>query len=432
MQDMDITEEFLQFLWEQRLFIADDMKSVAGDPVFVVNQGMRNPDAGPDFHNAIVRIGTTLWAGNIEIHIQASDWLRHQHQSDNSYDSVILHVVWHCDRQITRKNGEVIPTVELPVSPKLLVNFRQLMDSHSWVPCLERLGRMDPVMLRIGFNRLMIERLQLKTDDLSRILESNGQDWSESLYQLLARSFGGRVNGLPFEMLARSLPMPIIGKHRDSLFQLEALFFGQSGMLHESLLGDDYFLHLRNEYDFLARKYRLHPMEAHVWKFARLRPVNFPTVRISQFACLMHQTASWFPVITDIESLQEIRMIFGVKASAYWSEHYRFNLPSRPMPKHLGDWMADSLIINALVPFLFVYGDQSGRHTLRDRVLSWMDEMKPEKNSVLKGWEKAGIIARSAFESQALLHLKKHYCDRKKCLQCHIGCKIINHSSLTT
>jgi hypothetical protein len=279
----------------------------------------------------------------------------------------------------------------------------------------------------------MIERLQSKTDDIITILKQNQNNWNETFYQLLARNFGMKTNSLPFELLAKSLPLQILSKHKNDLFQTEALLFGQSGLLNETLLGDDYYLSLRKEYSFLYKKYNLSGIESHLWKFMRLRPVNFPTIRIAQLAMLIHHSSALFSRILETENMDELRKLFSVKASEYWDTHYRFNKISEDNhPKVLGETAFENLVINTIVPLLFVYGDQHLDQKMKDRALLLLENLAPESNQIIKKWHELGIESRSAFETQALLQLKNRYCDCKKCLNCQLGAKIItspNHSA---
>ncbi len=420
-----MTEEFLQFIWEQRLFEPTELKLVSGEKVEVLETGTHNSDSGPDFFNARIRIEGTIWAGNIEIHKSSSDWNRHQHQNDEAYHNIILHVVHRYDQQIMRTNGEEIPTLILPIPAHLCSNYRQLNESTSWIPCQDQVHQMDHFVLKIGFNRLMIERLQDKTEEIVERLQQNRHDWNETFYQILARGFGFKTNALPFELLSKSLPSPIPGKHRNDLTQLEALFFGQSGLLHSELLGDDYFLQLRKEYDFLSKKYHLKPLAAHLWKFLRLRPVNFPTIRIAQFAALFYHSPGLFSIVTEAVSLSEVKRFLDVRASDYWTCHYKFSQEAVNSVKHLGESAVGNLIINCVIPCIFVYGEQTGRTTLKERALEWLDQLPAEENSIISRWKGLGIGAETAFESQALLQLKNRYCDRKRCLHCHVGSKLI-------
>lgn len=419
-------EEFLHFVWENRLFFTNNLQTVGGEPLEIINPGRKNTNAGPDFFNAKVKIGETIWAGNIEIHKKASDWEKHNHTGDKAYENVILHVVEEADRKIVRENGSEIATFEMTWPEQYTRNYQKLLDAQTWIACQEQFHRVDPVVLQLGFNRLMIERLENKTGEIIRRLEQNQQNWNETFYQMLARMFGFKVNAIPFEMLAKAIPMNILAKHKNSLFQVEALLFGTSGLLNEELFGDDYFLELRKEFGFLYKKYNLKPVEAHLWKFMRLRPGNFPTIRIAQLAALIHRSQGLFSKILETETIDELKTLFNVKASEYWDTHYRFNkLSPRKSAKDLGENSINTLIINVVVPFLFVYGEKQNQHHLKNRALEFLEELPPETNSITEKWGNLGVSARSAFESQALLQLKNMHCNLKKCLNCPIGNKLV-------
>ena len=418
-------EEFLQFIWKYGLFNKNDLKTTDGKSVEIISKGQSNSDSGPDFFNAKIRIGETIWAGNIEIHQKSSHWFQHRHDTDAAYDNVILHVVEMHDKQVQVKNHE-IPTLVLRYPDEILENYENLLRSKQWIACENQLPKVDPFILRFWFSSLMIERLESKTGDILAILEQNKNNWNETFYQLLARNFGMKTNALPFEMLAKSLPLQILSKHKNDLFQIEALLFGQSGLLNEALLGDDYFLALRNEYSYLYKKYNLSGIEAHLWKFMRLRPINFPTVRIAQLAMLIHRSSALFSHILETESPEELRKLFDVRASEYWDTHYRFNKTStEDQPKVLGETAFNNLVINTIVPMLFVYGDQHLDQAMKDRALSLLEKLVPEENQIIRKWNESGIESRSAFETQALLQLKNNYCDAKRCLNCQLGAKII-------
>lgn len=420
-------EEFLQYIWENRLFISENLQTNNGDKIEILNQGKRNSDSGPDFFNAKIKFENTIWAGNIEIHKKASDWQKHKHQNDKAYNNVILHVVETNDQQITRDNGEPIPTVVLEYPEHLKTNYQNLLDSKSWIACQQQFHKIDPIVLQLGFNRLMIERLENKTEEILARLQQNNNDWNETFYQMLARMFGFKVNAVPFELLAKSVPIQILAKNKNNLFQLEALLFGNSGLLNQQLLGDDYFLQLRDEYSFLYKKYKLQAIESHLWKFMRLRPVNFPTVRISQFAALIHVSQNLLSKIIEIENVDKLKELFKVNASEYWDAHYNFNkISKKTAVKELGETSANILIINVVIPFLFVYGEKQNKHYLKNRALDFLEQLPPENNSIIKKWHGLGIQAHSAFESQALLQLKNCYCEPKKCLNCHIGVKLVS------
>ena len=418
-------EEFLQFIWEQELFNRNNLKTVDGKPAEVIHVGQPNTDSGPDFFNARIRIGETTWAGNVEIHQKSSHWYRHHHNVDAAYDNVILHVVESYDLPVKVKNHE-LPTLVITYPADILENYEQLLKSERWIACEDKLAEVDPFILRFWFSSLMIERLQSKTGAILAILEQNKNNWNETFYQLLARNFGMKTNAIPFELLAKSLPLQILSKHKNDLFQTEALLFGQSGLLNESLLGDDYFLSLRKEYSFLYKKYELSGIESHLWKFMRLRPINFPTIRIAQLAALINQSSALFSRILETETLGELRKLFEVSASEYWNTHYNFNKISKDNhTKALGETAFNNLVINTVVPMLFVYGDHHMDQEMKDRALLLLEKLTPESNQIIRKWNDLGIECRSAFETQALIQLKNLYCTNKKCLNCQLGAKII-------
>ena len=418
-------EDFLQFIWKQGLYLKDKMETTDGEALEIISAGQLNRDSGPDFFNARVRIGQTSWAGNIEIHQKSSHWYQHKHNMDAAYDNVILHVVELHDKTVQVKNHQ-LPTLVLGYREEILNNYENLLKSKHWIACQESLAEVDPFILRFWFSSLMIERLESKTGEIVKLLEQNKNNWNETFYQLLARNFGMKTNALPFELLAKSLPLSILSKHKNDLFQTEALLFGQSGFLNETLLGDEYFFSLRKEYSFLYRKYGLSGLESHLWKFMRLRPINFPTVRIAQLAMLIHHSSALFSRILEIEDLGELRKLFKVRASGYWDTHYRFNKPSQEnRPKVLGEMAFNNLVINTIVPLLFVYGDQHLDQGMKDRALLLLEKLDAEQNQIIRKWKESGIESRTAFETQALLQLKSNYCDQKKCLNCQLGAKII-------
>ena len=421
-----IPEEFLQYIWENRLFTADNLKTVNGEKLEILNVGKRNTDSGPDFFNAKIKIDNTIWVGNIEIHKNASDWNRHNHQSNKAYNNVILHVIENNDQSVFSDNQEEIPAMIFKYPQQLKTNYQNLLNAKTWIACENQFHKIDPIILQLGFNRLMIERLENKTDEILTRFQQNKNDWNTTFYQILARMFGFKVNSDPFELLAKSLPLEVLAKHKSSLFQIEALLFGNSGLLNDQLLGDDYYLNLRNEYSFLYKKYQLKGIESHLWKFMRLRPCNFPTVRISQFAALIYRSHGLFSKIIEIEELENLKELFKVNASEYWNLHYSFNKNSTTNSiKELGETSVNMLIINVVIPFLFVYGEKQNKEYLKNRALEFLEKLPSEKNSIIEKWGKLGINARSAFESQALLQLKNIFCERKKCLNCQLGVKLV-------
>jgi hypothetical protein len=396
-------------------------------PIEVVSFGMHNTDAGPDFFNGKVKIGETIWAGNIELHINSSDWMKHKHQNDKAYDNVILHVVYNNDKQILDKNGNAIPTLELKslISPELINNHNNLVyNSGSGIPCGEQIKTVDEFTIQSWINRLAIERLERKAAEIEETLKLNKNNWEETFYQYLFKYFGLKVNALPFELLAKNTPLKIIEKHHD-LLSIEALLFGQGGYLDEDV-EDEYFQKLKKEYHFLKSKFGLTPLDNSVWKMLRMRPGNFPTLRISQLANLLSGEARLFSKIIETESVKEIQDIFKVEASEYWNCHYQFGkLVEEDKKKKIGINTINSIIINVIVPFTFVYGKQNQKEEMVDKSLKLLESVKAESNSIINKWNELGVKISNAMQTQSLLELNNNYCSQKKCLNCSIGNKIL-------
>ena len=420
-------EDFLHFLWKYKLFQSDSLFTEEGESIQIVNPGRHNTNAGPDFFDARIRIGDTLWAGNIEIHQRASDWNKHGHQNDPVYRNTILHVVSWSDIQVFNDLGSCVPVLVIRWPHWIEDNYEMLIKSQDWIGCASLLYQVDPFRIKFFLNGIVIERLKQKIEAISKVLTETKDDWGETFYCMLARNFGLKENALPFEMVARSLPQSVLARHHDSLFQTEALLFGQAGLLGEELFGDEYYLELRKEYRFLAVKYGLKPIEGHLWKFMRMHPGNFPTIRLAQFAMLIHHSKGLFSAVIEANNLEDLQQLFMVKASDYWDSHYSFNKPSVNRKKVFGDQIFSLIVINVVVPFYFLYGESQNKLFLKDRALVILEQMPAENNSAISRWAGAGIIAANALESQALLHLQRNYCEPRKCLDCTIGHKIIVH-----
>jgi hypothetical protein len=423
-----VPEKFLHYLWKYRLFDEEKLHSSDDEKIQVLDLGMPNNDAGPDFQNAKIKIGNTLWVGNVEIHVKSSDWYHHGHDRDKSYDNVILQVVLHDDKKVMRTTGEVVPTTEIKFPDYLLKNYRHLLENEAWIACENELNKVDPFVIDFWLSKLTIERLENKSEAIKKEMHLNQNNWEVSFYHKLARNFGFKVNSEPFELLAKSLPLKIISKHKDDLFQLEALFFGQAGFLNQKVLHDEYHQKLFEEYRYLKKKWQLKPLEKHLWKFSRLRPGNFPTVRIAQFCALINKSKRLFSLILDKRNFNELSALFEVKPSVYWQTHYRFLKESRKKEYKLGKNAFNILVINTIVPFLFVYGQQQNKQEYKERALDFLLKLPPEKNAIIKKWEKLGIQSSNAYYTQALLQLKNEYCNIKRCLDCQIGNAIIKKS----
>lgn len=421
-----MTEDFLHFIWKYFLLRKKNLKTCDGLNLDVISVGTHNTNSGPDFFNARIKIEETVWAGNVEVHINSSDWNRHNHQLDKAYDNVILHVVLNNDCDIRRTNGEIIHVLQLDFDRRLYKKYETLLKSKLWIPCEKDIKSIDSLTVISWLNFLMTERLERKSDIIKQNLDFNINAWEDTLYIYIARSFGFNLNAVPFELLAKSLPLKYILKQKNSLLQIEALLFGQAGMLENKEIQDDYYLLLKKGYQFLKQKYGLVPIDMHLWKFLRLRPMNFPTIRLSQFASLIYINTGLFSKILEADSINSIEQFFHVEASPYWQSHYTFGNKSRVVNKKIGRDAINNIIINTIVPLLFLYGKLKGLEKFQAKALHLLEQIKPEKNTIIRKWEELGINFENACDTQALLELKKEYCDLKKCLNCRIGLKVID------
>jgi hypothetical protein len=419
-------EDFLHFVWRLRRFRLRELKTTTGQALEVIHPGQHNHHAGPDFLDARIRIDDTLWAGNVEMHLRSSEWHAHKHQDDPNYNNVILHVVLEEDVIIRHQDGERIPCLDLrnylPVG--LAKQYLRLLHSEQWVPCQQQLYTVPEITFNLWLDRLLVERLEERTLALEERLNRNGGDWEETFYQSLAWGFGLKVNADPFLMLAESLPLKTLLRHKNSLSQMEALLFGQAGLLEEDFT-DEYPRQLQKEYQFLKQKYQLQPLSANHWKFMRMRPANFPSVRIAQWATLLFRTGQLFSKMLVAQNLREIENAFVVELSNYWQTHFRFDKTSKKSSKTLGKARIHLLVINIIAPFIFLYGKKRGADIYQERALSLLEAVPAESNHILAEWKALGIAAKQAGQSQALLQLKNSYCNEKRCLDCAIGCSIL-------
>jgi hypothetical protein len=419
-------EEFIYFLWRYRLFNTTNLATTNGNKIKVINPGSTNYDSGPDFFAAQIYINDTLWAGNIEIHVNSSDWYKHGHQNDPAYGNIILHVVMYHDHEITDSNGNIVPVLELKnfYDPGLLGKYHQIISSKTWIPCEKFILDTSPVIFMNWLSRLLVERLENKAGEIRKFYEFFNHNWEQTFYYFLARNFGFKVNSSPFALLAQTTPYSILAKHKNDLTQLEALLFGQAGML-ENEFSEAYPELLKKEYNFLRKKYNLTPMSRSLWKFGKMRPSNFPTLRISQFAQLIHRSTGLFRKIIESSTVNEISELLAVRCSPYWENHYTLGKTSSIKAKNLGDDAVINIIINTVVPLKFVYGNETMKPDVRDAALALLTELPTEKNSLITKWIEIGITPSNAGESQALIELKKYYCTPKKCLECSIGHHLI-------
>lgn len=413
-------EQLLHYVWKHKIFPLKELKTTTGQQVEVIDTGLANTDAGPDFFNAKLKLDGVLWIGNIEIHERSSDWFKHGHHADAGYNSVILHIASEIDTEISRSNGERIPQIQLICPEAVRTNYKELLETDSYPPCYRIIPSLPPFTAHSWMTALQMERFEQKATLLNERLKRCQGNWEDAFFITLARNFGFGLNGDAFETWAHRLPFRAVDKHRNDLFQIEAIFFGQAGILEDSD-GDGYYLRLKKEYTYLQHKFGLIPMDASLWRFLRLRPANFPHIRIAQLACLYHRAYGLLSRIMETETLQGVRDILKGGTSEYWLTHYTFGGSSPSRPKTLSNTSLDLLIINTVVTFLYAYGLHKGNRVLCARAGSFLEELKAENNYITRMWEQCGMKTSNAADSQALIQLKKEYCDKKKCLYCRIG-----------
>jgi hypothetical protein len=423
-------EEFLHYLWKYSLYNPDSLFDADGNKIVVIHPGEYNRDSGPDFFNSRITIDGTIWVGNIEIHTLASHFDLHGHQNDLAFNNVILHVVSRNDKKVFNEKGEEVLTVEIEFDPVLYEKYISLVNNPCIIACQDDIGKIDNFIIRHWLNSLVIERFQNKSESILKIFSETGNDWEETFYRLLSRYFGFRINSEPFEMLATALPFRVIRKHADNRFQIEALLFGMAGMLEEGLfkeaLSDEYYRNLVKEFKILSAKYSFQPIHGLLWKFSRLRPVNFPTVRISQLAAMLSATGGLFSKVLEATDIRQLKKQFEVSASDYWDDHFVFGKKSRKILKHTGLQATYILLINAVIPAIFVYGKSRDRLDVCEKAFTFLENINAEENTIITEWKTSGIVAESAFYSQALIQLRNEYCKKRKCLDCRIGSKLIS------
>lgn len=413
-------EQLLHYAWKHKMFPLNPLYTTDGQLVEIIDPGLPNPNSGPDFFNAKIKLNGILWVGNIEIHERASDWQRHNHQTDKAYDSVILHVVSCTDSPTFRTDGKPIPQLEFHYPPQLSDNYNELLQTTHYPACYRLIPHLPPLMVHSFLSSLQTERFEQKTEQIYQRLNICNQNWEDAFFVTLARNFGFGVNNDAFELWAKTIPLQAVGKHRDSLFQIEAFFFGQAGLL-EDPPRDEYTAQLIKEYQFLSHKFNLHLTESCRWKLLRMRPGNFLHVRIAQLACLYHRSQGLFSRLMEMQTLKELRDMLKGGTSIYWLTHYVFGETSPSRPKTLSQSSVDLIIINTVIPFLYAYGKYKGDERLYNRASALLEELKPENNYIIRLWKECGLEAAHAGDSQALIQLKKNYCDPKKCLYCRIG-----------
>lgn len=419
-------ESFLHYIWQFQYFDKRELRVSTGEKLETFFPGTLNGDSGPDFNNAKIRLDNIDWAGSVEIHIKSSGWYDHHHDVDGAYENVILHVVWDEDKEVLRGDGSAIPTLVLNgrVDESLISKYQKLVHNSSSIPC-ERIFPKISDLVKFGMlDKALMQRLENKADQIVQLLRSANNDWEEVTYQLMARNFGFKINYDPFFQLANVIRRKTLLKHGDNLTQIEALLFGQAGFLDYGIK-DDYFKELQREYKVLSSKYGLdnQKLKKENWKFLRLRPANFPTIRIAQFSALIHKNRNFFSKL--IEPDVEIVKLFDVRVSPYWHSHYRFGRKTARSISGLGMESVNNLLINTVVPLLVAYGKSQDDQEMIDRAVALLHGIKAEKNKITKAWSEIGLTVKDSFDSQALIELNNHYCLKRRCLACNIGVDIL-------
>lgn len=420
----------MQYVWKHRLWRSEDMVTNTGKKVRVVDPGLLNTDAGPDFFNAKIEIDGHMWVGNVEMHYRATDWKRHHHDSDKAYDSVILHVVAKDDAPVRRTNGELIPQLVLEVSPQFNADYASLVGATIEVPCATKIKQVPHLTIVEWVEGLAFERLHGKVERIHQLLDSFNGSWEDVCYVTLARNFGFGINNDAFERLARRTPLRLLGKHSDSVLQIEALLFGQAGMLDAQKPGmDSYYNQLCTEYTFLSNKFQLTPMEKESWKLFRIRPQNFPYRRIAMLAQFIEGGFRMMNRILEAEGEKEMRALFEVELSGYWTKHYTFGKPNERATATLSRSSIDIILINTVAPLLYAYGELTGNYEMTDKAIKLLEDLRAESNSIVSHFVAYGIDCPDALTSQALVQLKREYCDARKCIYCKIGHHLLSKAA---
>ena len=422
-------EDFLHYIWKYKKFDTNNLKTTKGESIIIHSSGAHNHNSGPDFFNAKIEINNQLWAGNVEIHVKTNDWFVHHHEDDPAYDNVILHVVWEDDGVVYRKDNTTIPTLQLNdcLSEDLMDNYKTLFSKkEKWINCEYGFAEIDDFVIQNWLEKLYIERLERKYLDIETLLKKSKNDWEAVLFKMLSRSFGLKVNGDAFYSLANSFDFSILRKIQSNLIQLEALFFGQLRLL-ETDNQDPYVLKLQNEYKFLKQKFRLENDKITPVQFFRLRPSNFPTIRLSQLANVYHQSQNLFFQIINASTKEDIYNLFLVQVSPFWEVHYTINKISKKSRKRITESFIDLLIINTIIPLKFCYARHRGQQ-INEIIIQLVRSISSEKNSTIDSFNKLKKVSKSALDSQALIQLKQQYCDVNKCLQCDIGNTLLSNN----
>jgi hypothetical protein len=423
-------ELLIHYCWKHRLFPLKEMITTDGQTVEVIDPGLHNHHAGPDFFNAKVKINGTLWVGNVEIHERSSDWYLHGHDHDPAYDNVILHVARVIDRDVKTAKGDYLPQLQMDVPPLVSEHYEQLLHEDQYPPCYRMIPDLTRLMVHSWMSALQTERLEQKTEAIYKRVKRCEGSWEAGYFVTLARNYGFGVNGEAFEQWAYHIPLGSVAHHRDDLFQIEAIFLGQAGLLElqqipeqyqKDALNEGYFSKLRNEYLYLQHKFQLKAMDPTIWRFLRLRPQNFPHIRLSQLAQLYYNQQAGLSRLLECKTIEQLQEVLKTKVTPYWETHYTFGSTSCKTQKSLSRASLNLLMINTAIPMLFAYGRHHSKDELCERAFDLLEQLKAENNYITRMWQQCGLPIESAGDSQALIQLKKEYCDRKDCLRCRFG-----------
>lgn len=423
-------ELLLHYVWKHKMFPLKPLMTTDGQSVEVIDSGLHNYDAGPDFFNAKIVIGGNMWVGNVELHDKASDWYSHGHNKNDNYNNVVLHVVGKEGPVTITANNHNVPQLVLEIPDNVMTNYRDLLSTEHFPPCYEMISNLDRITIHSWMNYLQTERLQRKTEDIEkRVSQCNGS-WEEALFITMARNYGFGVNGDAFEIWAQNIPLSFAARHRDDIIMTEALFMGQAGLLDINTIPemyraeaekDGYFNHLLTEYRHLSHMFNLTPIDVKLWKFLRMRPQNFPHIRISELAELYHSRRNDLSKLIECKDVIQIKELLKAKVTPYWETHYTFGSTSCKTSKSISDSSLNLIVINTAIPMLFAYGKHRQDERLCNRAFDMLNCLKPEINYITRAWDACGIKAENAGDSQALIQLKKEYCDKRNCLRCRFG-----------
>lgn len=420
-----MNESILHFVWQFMLFNNTNLNTVSKNTIEIIDPGLHNLDAGPDFFNAKIRLDNVVWAGNVEMHIHGNDWYKHGHHKDNGYNNTILHVVFDSPVSTRTNNGIEVPILQLPIPADIVEKYNYMQFERLAAPCYKTLKKISNLDFNSWLDRMLVEKLEDRNNHMQQEIENLCYNWEELFFRTLARSLGMGINSDTFELWAKSFSVNLLKKHRDNPLQVEAICFGQAGFLEQAVVDDNYHQQLTTEYQFLRKKYNLTPIENHLWRFLRLRPANFPTIRLAQLAAMVTKHHNLFDTFISNPRTFDKKELFSVVLSGYWQNHYKFGTISVKTKKNIGKTTQNLILLNTIVPLLFLYGKSNNNEQIEQQILDILTNLTPEKNRIITAWQEAGIVCKNAFETQALIHLTKQYCEKKKCLRCRIGHLVI-------